>query len=118
MGAASRHGLLAAGVLLLGSAGAAAPPAAGPKTYTVAIENMQFNPGQLTVHRGDRIVWANKDLFPHTATASNKAFDSGSIQAGASWTYVAAKPGDYSYGCSFHPTMKATIRVVSAAHEQ
>ena len=78
---------------------------------------MQFNPGQLTVQRGDRIVWANKDLFPHTATASNKAFDSGSIEAGASWTYVAAKPGDYPYGCSFHPTMKATIKVVSAAHD-
>ena len=111
MGAASRHGLLAAGVVLLGSAGAAAPPAAGPKTYTVAIENMQFNPGQLTVHRGDRIVWVNKDLFPHTATADGHTFDSGSIAQNGSWTYVAGKPGEYSYGCTFHPTMKATLTV-------
>jgi plastocyanin len=51
-------------------------------------------------------------------TASNKAFDSGSIEADASWTYLAGKPGDYPYGCSFHPTMKATIRVVNAAHDQ
>ena len=113
-----KQGLLAAGLLLLGSAGAAAPGAVGPKTYTVTIENMQFSPGQLTVHRGDRIVWANKDLFPHTVTASNKAFDSGSIEADASWTYLAGESGDYPYGCSFHPTMKATIRVVNAAHDQ
>lgn len=83
---------------------------AGPgKTYTVTIENMQFNPQELTVHRGDRIVWVNKDLFPHTATA--KAFNSGSIAANASWSYVAVKKGDYAYGCTFHPTMKARLTV-------
>ena len=117
MGSVCRQGLLAAAVLLLGSAGAAAPPPPGPKTYTVTIENMQFSPEQLSVHRGDRIVWANKDLFPHTVTASNKVFDSGSIDAGASWTYVAASAGEYAYGCTFHPTMKATIRVVKAVHD-
>lgn len=85
---------------------------AGPgKTYTVTIENMQFNPQELTVHRGDRIVWVNKDLFPHTATAARNAFDSGSIAAGASWRYVAVRKGEYPYGCSFHPTMKARLTV-------
>ena len=85
---------------------------AGPgKTYTVTIENMQFNPQELTVHRGDRIVWVNKDLFPHTATAAHKAFDSGSIAANASWSYRAVRKGDYAYGCVFHPTMKARLTV-------
>lgn len=72
---------------------------------------MQFNPGTLRVHKGDRIVWVNKDLFPHTVTATNKAFDSGSIAAGDSWTYVANKAGEFSYGCTFHPTMKGSLRV-------
>ena len=36
--------------------------------HTVVIENMQFNPATLTVRRGERIVWVNKDLFPHTVT--------------------------------------------------
>jgi plastocyanin len=90
----------------------AASASAGPgKTYTVTIENMQFNPPELTVHQGDRIVWVNKDLFPHTATAVRKAFNSGSIAANASWSYVAARKGDYAYGCTFHPTMKARLTV-------
>lgn len=90
----------------------AASASAGPgKTYTVTIENMQFNPRELSVHRGDRIVWVNKDLFPHTATAVRKAFNSGSIAANASWSYVAARNGDFAYGCTFHPTMKARLTV-------
>jgi plastocyanin len=77
----------------------------------VTIENMQFSPATLTVHRGDRIVWVNKDLFPHTVTATNKVFDSGSIAAGGSWTYVANKVGEFPYECTFHPTMKGAMRV-------
>jgi plastocyanin len=59
------------------------PPAKGA-VHTVVIENMQYNPPELRVHRGERIVWVNKDLFPHTVTAASHAFDSGSIAAGAS----------------------------------
>ena len=95
-------------LLALGLMGSAA---GGPQvSHTVTIENMQFNPPDLTVHRGDRVVWINKDLFPHTAT-SQKNFDSGSIAADASWSYVAAKSGEYPYGCTFHPTMKAKLTV-------
>jgi len=80
-------------------------------SHTVVIENMQYNPAQLRVRRGDRIVWVNKDLFPHTVTAPSHAFDSGSIAANSSWTYVTSKAGEYAYGCTFHPTMKGLIEV-------
>jgi len=79
-------------------------------SHTITIENMQFNPPQLTVHRGDSIVWVNNDLVPHTATA-DKVFDSGSIAVNASWSYVATKSGQYPYHCTFHPTMKGKITV-------
>ena len=85
-------------------------PTAGA-AHTVVIENMQYTPAELHVHRGERIVWVNKDLFPHTVTAVSHAFDSGSIAANSSWTYVASKTGEYAYGCTFHPTMKAIIKV-------
>jgi|SRR5579859_2782554 len=88
-----------------------ASAAAGPgASHTVTIENMQFHPQELTVRRGDRIVWENKDLFPHTATA-DKVFDSGSIVSNASWSYVATKRGEYAYTCTFHPTMKGKLNV-------
>ena len=81
------------------------------KQHVVTIENMQFAPQKLTVRRGDRIVWMNKDLFPHTVTAVSKAFDSGAIQAQARWAYVANTPGEYAYVCTYHPTMQAVLIV-------
>jgi len=84
---------------------------AAAATHTVAIDSTSFAPATLTVKRGDRVVWKNADPFPHTATASNKAFDSKAIAAGASWSWVAAKPGRFDYVCTFHPNMKATLVV-------
>src|SRR5579862_37966 len=86
-------------------------PAARPTQYTVTIDGLQFNPATLTVHRGDRIVWVNKDPLPHTVTTVSKAFDSGTIAANASWSYIAKNAGEYAYGCTFHPTMKAKVTV-------
>ncbi|WP_027209688.1 cupredoxin domain-containing protein [Burkholderia sp. WSM2232] len=85
---------------------------AAPKSYVVTIENMQFNPPTLTVKRGERVQWINKDLFPHTVTAGGThGFDSRSIAASASWSYAPAKAGSYPYGCIFHPTMHGTLTV-------
>jgi len=53
----------------------------------------------------------NKDFFPHTATAKDKTFDSGSIDANGSWAFTAEKTGDHPCGCNFHPTMKGEIHV-------
>ena len=38
-------------------------------THTVVIEGSRFSPSALTVKAGDSVMWLNKDLFPHTATA-------------------------------------------------
>ncbi|NPT48045.1 copper-binding protein [Paraburkholderia sp. 1N] len=80
-------------------------------TYQIVIEQMRFNPPVLTVHRGDRVVWVNKDLFPHTATGISKAFDSHAISPNASWSYVARKTGSYPYLCTLHTTMRGTLIV-------
>lgn len=82
-----------------------------PETHVVVIENMRFDPPDLIVHRGDRVVWVNKDLFAHTATAQSSAFDSRSIAPDASWPYVANRPGRYRYVCMLHPAMRGTLTV-------
>lgn len=113
----TRAGAAALLALLLGAALAvpgSAPGAAGarpPLEHTVMIEGMQFHPAELTVRRGERIVWVNKDFFPHTVTADNRAFDSHSIPANASWSYVATRKGAYAYSCTLHPVMKGRITV-------
>ena len=88
-----------------------AGPSPSASSYTVTIENLQFNPAELKVHRGDRVTWVNKAFFPHTATAKDKTFDSGSIDANGSWAFTAEKTGDHPYGCNFHPTMKGEMQV-------
>ena len=82
-----------------------------PKTHTVTIEGMRFQPEILTVERGDTIVWVNKDLVPHTATSRAGNFDSMLIEADKSWKYTVRKKGDFAYICTFHPTMKAMLQV-------
>jgi plastocyanin len=82
----------------------------------VTIEGLRFTPETLTVTRGERITWVNKDPFPHTVTANDKAFDSGNLDAGMSWSYIAQSAGTYPYGCSLHPTMKGTLIVTAPAH--
>jgi plastocyanin len=81
------------------------------ETHTVTIQFFQFKPQTVEVKAGDDIVFVNRDLIEHTATASNNAFDSKSIGAGQSWKWTARAPGEYDYVCAFHPTMKGVIKV-------
>ena len=103
--------LLLAGALIGGGSGSAAAPQTAHAVYTVTIENMQFSPSEIVVHAGDRILFKNLDLFPHTATAEGDGFDSHAIAASGSWSYVASQPGEYPYRCTFHATMKGKVTV-------
>ena len=96
------------GWLAVAIAAAAIPAFAA--NHTVVIDATAFAPATLTVQRGDRVTWVNKDPFPHSATAKG-VFDSGSIAAGASWSWVADKAGTFDYVCTLHPTMKAQLVV-------
>ena len=82
-----------------------------PKTHTVTMENMRFQPQHLTVARGDTVVWVNKDLVPHTATSKAGGFDSQVVPAEKTWRFTARKTGEFAYICAFHPTMAATLQV-------
>ncbi len=83
---------------------------ASAATHTVTIEGMQFQPAVLTVKRGDRVVWVNRDVVPHTVKA-DQAFASPAIAPGASWTATPKKAGQHDYVCTLHPTMKARLVV-------
>jgi plastocyanin len=92
------------------AAGVITPAAVASTTHTVAMDGTRFMPETLTVKRGDRVVWVNRDPFPHTVTAV-PTFDSESIAAGNAWSYVASKSGEFDYVCTLHPGMKGTLIV-------
>ena len=101
--------LAAAGALAL-AAVAFAAAADNAHEATVEIDGTAYVPAVLTVHRGTRVTWVNRDPFPHTATAPGK-FDSKVIAADGKWSYVAGKPGRIDYICTLHPNMKGTLVV-------
>ena len=106
----SRVAAKAAVVLCIAAAAGFAIPAGAAKTYTIAMDGTRFVPDTVTIQRGDRVVWVNKDPFPHTATARG-TFDSKSVAAGHSWSYVARQTGEIPYVCTLHPGMKGTLLV-------
>jgi plastocyanin len=89
---------------------AVAAPAA-QHVHVVTIDGFAFKPPVVTVKAGDTIEWRNDDPVPHTATSTSGGFDSGSIAAGATYRWVARKPGRFDYLCTFHTIMKGTVVV-------
>jgi plastocyanin len=92
-------------------------PSAGAqgKTMTVSIKNFAFNPPNATVSAGTTVTWVNNDQGPHTATANDGTFDSGTLQPGQSYSFTFDKAGTYAYHCNIHPYMTATVTVSGAS---
>jgi plastocyanin len=82
-----------------------------PGQHVVEISGMKFTPSALEVHRGDTITWINRDMVPHTATASQSpGFDTGTILSGDSAKVIAGDGGEYI--CRLHPVMVGKVVVV------
>jgi plastocyanin len=97
----------AAALLLLSQPPAAA---AAPHTYTVVIDKMKFGPTPPNVKAGDTILWVNRDLFRHTATAANGSFNI-DLPAGKSGKTVIRKAGTTPFTCKYHPGMRSVLKV-------
>ena len=85
-----------------------APPGDG---NMVSIQGFAFEPAELAVGSGDEITWTNEDPAPHTVTARDGSFDSGTIEPGQSFAVQVDASGAVTYFCEIHPTMEGTIRV-------
>ena len=100
--------LYAAGVgaLLL----AISPAAAAPHSYTIVIDKLKFGPLPAGLHKGDTIIWANRDILRHTATAADHSFDV-DLQPGKAGKTVINKTGSIPFSCRFHPGMRGVLQV-------
>jgi plastocyanin len=77
----------------------------------VSIDNLSFNPADVTVPTGSTVVWTNDDSVPHTVTAADGSFDSGIFDPGSGFTWTFDQPGTFPYACQLHPQMQGTVRV-------
>jgi plastocyanin len=88
-----------------------AAPAPGGEESAVRIADFAFDPASLTVTAGSTVTWTNGDAAPHTATADDGSFDTGSIGGGASASQAFPDAGTFTYHCAIHPNMTGTITV-------
>ena len=81
-------------------------------TKTVVIKNFQFKPAKITIKRGTRVRWINRDSTAHTATANNgRSFDSGRLRPGERYKHTFKSAGTKKYHCEIHPDMRGRVLV-------
>lgn len=94
-----------------------APAGTGPVTpvssNAVAIKNFAFAPAALIVKVGTTVTWTNQDTDDHTVTSqgSGGPLKSVALGTGQTFSYTFTKAGTYSYYCTIHPFMTATVTV-------
>lgn len=81
----------------------------GASGDTVSITGFAFDPADLQVASGTEVTWTNDDPTPHTVTADDGSFDSGTVEPGA--TFAVAVDGSITYFCAIHPSMKGSLTV-------
>ena len=77
----------------------------------IVIANFSFEPATLTVKAGTTVTWVNHDDEPHTATATDKRFNSKTLDNGDRFSQEFNAPGVYNYYCALHPKMTGKIIV-------
>jgi plastocyanin len=105
--------VLAAALLMIGALALPHVPAGSQTPMVVHIKDFKFAPPALTIKAGTTVKFINDDSDAHTATATDKTFDSGGMDTNDSWSHTFTKPGNYNYFCAVHPYMKGVITVTA-----
>lgn len=87
------------------------PELAGTPTHTIYVTENGFVPAVLRVQPGSVIEWVNVDLTEHSA--NGQGWDSGALDAGASYRTRMSTSGSFSYQDAANPLNTATIIVGS-----
>jgi amicyanin len=95
----------------------------GGSTVNVSLPNgvgnsqgLNYAPASVSVAKGGKVTWTNNDPVPHTVTSTSvpsgaSMFDSGNMNANATYTVTFTVAGTYQYKCSYHPWMHGTVIV-------
>jgi plastocyanin len=83
----------------------------GDAATEVEIVEFTFDPDPIEVEVGDDVTWINEDSAPHTATADDGSFDTGTLDKGKLASVSFKEAGTFPYFCEIHPTMHGTVEV-------
>ena len=90
-----------------GGVGSPAPSGEAPRSEKVQIVEFTYQPDPVMVQAGGKVIWQNEDAAPHTATADDGSFDTGTIEQGKIGSETFKEAGTYPYFCEIHPTCAA-----------
>jgi plastocyanin len=94
------------------SGNAPAPSGEAVRAAKVKIVEFVYGPDPVTVQVGGKVIWQNEDTAPHTATADDGSFDTGTLERGKIKSETFKQAGTFPYFCEIHPTMHGTVEVV------
>ena len=78
---------------------------------TVKVLDNDYEPRDLTVHKGSTVTFDFQGNATHNVTDDNGAFESPS-QSDGTWKLTTTDTGTYSYYCTLHHAMMGTLKVV------
>lgn len=88
------------------------PSGAAARAEKVEIVDFAYDPDPVTVQVGGKVTWLNQDSAPHTATAEEGSFDTGTLEEGKLKSETFKRAGTYAYICEIHPDMHGVVEVV------
>jgi plastocyanin len=97
------------------SGNAATPSGDAVRAEKVSIVEFAYDPDPVTIEEGGKVTWVNRDAAPHTATADDGSFDTGTIEQDKLKSESFKQPGTYTYFCAIHPSMHGTVEVVESS---
>lgn len=77
----------------------------------IDLKGFAFTPKDATVKVGQKITWTNQDDAEHNVVADDGSFKSEDLEKGDTFEYTPDKAGTFSYVCTYHSQMKATLTV-------
>lgn len=82
---------------------------ATPHTATIVVDKLAFGELPASLRVGDTVVWVNRDMFRHSATATGH-FDV-DLPPGAQRRMLLTKAGAFAFTCKYHPGMTGVLKV-------
>jgi plastocyanin len=89
-----------------------APSGEAARAEKVEIVDFAYEPDPVVIQVGGKVTWLNQDSAPHTATADDGSFDTGTLEQGKLKSATFKQAGTYTYFCEVHPFMHGTVEVV------
>jgi plastocyanin len=90
-----------------------APQEVQSGTANVGMNRLKFEPADIKVKTGTKVVWTDNENVPHNVVAQEGAdFKSDVFGEGKTYEWTAEKAGTVKYECTLHPGMDGTITVV------